>query len=352
MERKELELLQKLPLDVKVAKTKQRIREFINYFGEDNVYISFSGGKDSTVLLHIVREEYPNVKAVFSNTGLEFPEIVQHVKTFDNVEIIRPKISFKQSIEQHGYPVISKKVARMVHDLQNPTEGNATSRKWYLSKWRLDKETGEPIEGLPNRNLFLAYKWRYLIDSPFKISSYCCNALKKNPLKNYRKQTGMYPIIGSMAEESDFRTTEYLNRGGCNSFDEKNGACQPLGFWTEQDVLQYIVENNIKISSVYGRIVQENGIYVTTGEQRTGCIFCLFGIQYDTGYNRIQRLQVTHPQLHQYVLDKLGYREVMEYLGYPHSIPDDELEDAKKKINGNIQLVTDQGKTEQLKWDI
>ena len=95
----ELKLLQNYPLDLKVEKTKLRIREWVDYYGEDGVYISFSGGKDSTVLLHIVRSIYPNIEAVFSNTGLEFPEIVQFVKTFDNVTIIKPNITFKQVIK-------------------------------------------------------------------------------------------------------------------------------------------------------------------------------------------------------------------------------------------------------------
>ena len=98
MLKSELKLLQNYPLDLKVEKTKLRIREWVDYYGEDGVYISFSGGKDSTVLLHIVRSIYPNIEAVFSNTGLEFPEIVQFVKTFDNVTIIKPNITFKQVI--------------------------------------------------------------------------------------------------------------------------------------------------------------------------------------------------------------------------------------------------------------
>ena len=64
------------------------------------VFVSFSGGKDSTVLLKLVRELYPDVKAVFCDTGLEYPEIKQHVKSFDNVEIIRPKKTFKQVVEE------------------------------------------------------------------------------------------------------------------------------------------------------------------------------------------------------------------------------------------------------------
>lgn len=50
----ELKILQALPLDIKIMKTRQRIREWIDYYGENGVYIAFSGGKDSTVLLDIV----------------------------------------------------------------------------------------------------------------------------------------------------------------------------------------------------------------------------------------------------------------------------------------------------------
>ncbi|MGL5328822.1 MAG: phosphoadenosine phosphosulfate reductase family protein, partial [Peptostreptococcaceae bacterium] len=143
MTRQELIMLQALPLEVKILKTKQRIREFISYFGVDGVYISFSGGKDSTVLLDIVRQEYPQVEAVFSNTGLEYPEIVQFARSFENVTMVRPKKTFKQVIQEHGYPIISKKTSRMLRDLQNAHDGNAKSRKLYLSRFRLDADGNE-----------------------------------------------------------------------------------------------------------------------------------------------------------------------------------------------------------------
>lgn len=76
---------------------------------------SFSGGKDSTVLLHIARELYPNIKAVFCDTGLEYPEIRQFVKTFDNVDWLRPKMGFKQVCEKYGFPLISKEVSECVY---------------------------------------------------------------------------------------------------------------------------------------------------------------------------------------------------------------------------------------------
>lgn len=111
----DLRLLQSLPLGIKIAKTKQRIREWVAHFGKDGVYVSFSGGKDSTVLLHLVRELYPDIEAVFVNTGLEYPEIQKFVKTFDNVTILRPKMRFDEVIKKYGYPVISKEVSDCVY---------------------------------------------------------------------------------------------------------------------------------------------------------------------------------------------------------------------------------------------
>ena len=107
--------MQAMPLNIKVRMTQTRIRGWVEYWGEDNVYISFSGGKDSTVLLDIARKMYPNMKAVYVDTGLEFPEIREFVKTFDNVDIIKPKMNFKQVIEKYGYPFISKETSNVIH---------------------------------------------------------------------------------------------------------------------------------------------------------------------------------------------------------------------------------------------
>ena len=160
MKKEELTMLQNLPLNIKIAKSKLRIEEFVRTLGgTDKVYVSFSGGKDSTVLLHLVRSVYPSVEAVYSNTGLEFPEINEFVKSVDNVTIVRPKKSFKQVIEQEGYPMVSKKTARMIRDLQNPTERNMKIRKLYFSKYTLDKDGNETT--IKNNSFRLAEKWKY-----------------------------------------------------------------------------------------------------------------------------------------------------------------------------------------------
>ena len=111
----ELQMLQALPLEVKIEKTKQRIREWVDYFGIDGVYVSFSGGKDSTALLNIARDMYPNIKAVFCDTGIEFPEIREFVKTYDNVDWVKPKMTFVEVVKNYGYPLISKEVSECAY---------------------------------------------------------------------------------------------------------------------------------------------------------------------------------------------------------------------------------------------
>lgn len=217
MKKEELKLMQNYPLWMKIEKTKQRIREFVEQLGEENCYISFSGGKDSTVLLHIVRSIYPNIEAVFSDTGLEFPEIKEFVKTKDNITIIKPDTTFKKVIEEKGYPIISKSVANCVRlARKNIAEGKDTLRV-------------RQIRGLEKGSKFNKGKWEFLLDAPFKISDECCNELKKKPIAKYEKETGKKPIIGTMADESITREAIYL-KNGCNSFTEGKEKCTPLGF--------------------------------------------------------------------------------------------------------------------------
>ena len=118
MERWQLYQMRSLPLEAKIIKSQLRIREWYEYW-QGNVYVSFSGGKDSTALLHLVRSVYREVPAVFCNTGLEYPEIVEFVKPIDNVEIIRPNLSFKSVIEIYGYPVVSKEQSQYINETRN-----------------------------------------------------------------------------------------------------------------------------------------------------------------------------------------------------------------------------------------
>ena len=121
--------MQSLPLSAKIRMTQYRIREWVDYYGDDGVYISFSGGKDSTVLLHIAREMYRNIGAVYVDTGLEYPEVREFVKQHENVEIIRPKMNFRLIIIKYGYPMIGKEVAGCVYGARRYLEKLAEQEK-------------------------------------------------------------------------------------------------------------------------------------------------------------------------------------------------------------------------------
>lgn len=167
MNKELLTLKQSYPLEIKIELTKNAIRDFVHEYGIDGVYISFSGGKDSTVLLNICYELYgESIPAVFSNTKNEFKSIVEHVNYvkhfYNNVHTVIPDNNIEDVIKKFGYPVVSKKVSRMLRDLQNPSDKNSNTRKLYL--------TGEKKDGSHSKYFKLPNKYKYLIDAPFKIS--------------------------------------------------------------------------------------------------------------------------------------------------------------------------------------
>lgn len=110
-----LEQLQSLDLESKIMMTQARIKAWYEHY-DGNVYVSFSGGKDSTVLLHIVRSIYPSVDGVFCDTGLEFPEIREFVRTFENITWLKPSMNFKEVVNHYGYPMISKEVSQYIFE--------------------------------------------------------------------------------------------------------------------------------------------------------------------------------------------------------------------------------------------
>ena len=129
MTKEELKMLQSLPLNLKIEKTRLRIKEWYEYW-DGEVYISFSGGKDSTVLLDIVRNMYPDVLAVYSDTGLEYPSVRSFAQSKENVTFLKPKMNFKQVIIKYGYPIIGKEVA-----------GTVSEARKYIAKLKQYRQT-------------------------------------------------------------------------------------------------------------------------------------------------------------------------------------------------------------------
>lgn len=308
----DLKQMQSLPLAAKIRMTERRIMDWYDYWNGD-VYVSFSGGKDSTVLLDICRKLYPDIEALFVDTGLEYPEIRQFVKTFENVTIVRPEMRFDEVIKKYGYPIISKEVSQRIHEYRVNPNG------WAKARW--DNEGKYAIKGGSRYDIS---RWKPLRDSDIPASHYCCNVMKKAPAKAYEKATGKKPILATMASESALRATEWY-KSGCNAYDGKRAVSKPLSFWTEQDVLQYIKQKGLPIASVYGQIVYssspeqmrieefitdcEADKLRTTGCSRTGCIFCGFGCHLDKSPSRFESLKETHPRQYDYCIGGGEYDE-------------------------------------------
>ena len=351
--KEELKALQALPLELKIQKTILRIREWVNYYGKNSVYVSFSGGKDSTVLLHIARKLYPDIEAVFVNTGLEYPEIQSFVKSFDNVTILRPKMRFDEVIRKYGYPFIGKKQADTISGGRNSLKKKEYSLRLMelgvsveeAQKMGLTLPSEEMLRRYANtckNSKFVMAKYKPLLFVDFNISHYCCNVMKKVPMHDFQKVNGKVPITAQTAEESMLREAAWL-KNGCNAFNAKHAVSNPMSFWTEQDILQYIKENILPIASVYGEVVfgakdgaQYNNLLCPCGQKlcttkcdRTGCIFCGFGAHLEKGESRFERLKKTHPRQYEYCMGGGAYdtdglwKPTKEGLGMAHCI--DEL---------------------------
>lgn len=282
----DLNKLQGLPVEAKATYSKMIIQRF--YIQErGKVYVSYSGGKDSTVLLHLVRSLYPDVPAVFSDTGLEFPEIRDFVRSTPDVTIIRPDTSFRKVIETEGYPIVGKEVAATIC---NARRGMPSAIKV------LDTPTTESRYGKAH--------YKFLLDAPFGVSSKCCDHLKKAPFRIYEKETGRAGIIGTKAEDSQLRALIQMKEG-----EIRDHQCAPLGIWTDEDIWEYIRIHELDYCHVYDM-----------GYKATGCVFCMFGIMSDR--HRFLKLKATHPKLWEYCMKPwseggLGIKEVCDYLGIP-----------------------------------
>ncbi len=298
--------MQSLPLDIKIRMSAQRVNGWVDEFGEEGCYVSFSGGKDSTVLKDIVENVcgYKNIPSVFVDVPTQYPELKQFATSFENVEVLKPKISFMDVCEKYGFPLISKEVSCAVYEAKISIKNGKTDT-YIIKQLRGDIGT-----------VFSKKKWYFMMDAPFDISDRCCRVMKKAPIHSYENQTKRTPILATMADESAQRQSSWL-KFGCNGFDMKRPSSKPMSFWTEQDVLQYIKTRELPICSVYGDVVEDfeaegllenqmtfdefsrDKIYKTTGCRRTGCMLCGFGCHLEKpGEGRFELLKQTHPKMY------------------------------------------------------
>lgn len=329
----DLKRLQALPLEQKIALTERRVQQFYDhYWGQ--VFLSFSGGLGSTVLKHIINNMELDVISVFSDTGLEYPEIKEFAlnnvdRTGRKPDVVKPRYTFRQVIDKWGFAFPTKTTAMALSRYRSAEkrfneaeEGSAKKEQandvmQYRKFGRVNKQTGKKEKAGT-----IPLKHHDLLDSKFKFSEYCCTALKKHPLTKYANKHKKHPITGEQASESDERRKDWLKHG-CNAFNKKKPKSTPLSFWTEQDVLGYIFTRKIPYcKEIYGAIVIKNDLYETTGAQRTGCMWCLFGIEMETksrnGANRFTDMYYSHPNIWFHCIHMLGFKELLDFKNIPY----------------------------------
>ena len=229
----------------------------------------------------------------------------------------------------------SEELASILNDRLINKKGGNNQRLAIMLGWYTNKKT--IAVNIPNedRSRFSFAKWKFLLEAPFEVSNKCCNVMKKEPAHTYYRKTGRKPITAQMADESRLRLQKWL-QNGCNGFKLKIPTSNPMSFWTEQDVLQYIKTRNLPICSVYGDVVIDyekmgeldgqsflfetgDEPLKTTGCSRTGCVLCGFGCHLEKpGEGRFEMLKQTHPKYYA-LLDVcknngITYREAIEWL--------------------------------------
>ena len=190
--------MQSLPLSAKIRMTEYRINQWIEEFGQDGVYVSFSGGKDSTVLLDIVHNVcgYKRVPAVFVDVPTQYPELKTFAIDFCkkneiDLEILKPEISFMEVCKKYGFPLLSKKNADAIEGAKRGIK----NKKYNFRLNNVGVGVDEAIElglKLPNDEMIERYKktngenskfytpkLKYMLVSPFDVSSKCCDVMKK-----------------------------------------------------------------------------------------------------------------------------------------------------------------------------
>lgn len=296
----ELIMRKNATLTDKIDMSTERIEQWYDHW-KGLIYIAYSGGKDSSVLLHLVRSVFPEIPAVYNDTGLEYPEVKEHVKLTPNLVITKPVLTYRQVIEKYGFAVVSKEQSQFIYEYKNTHSEKLRDIRLNGNKSGLGK---------------LAKKWKFLLEAPFKISHKCCEVLKKNPAKVYERKSGRKVLLGSTIEESIMRQQQYI-MNGCNAYKFKRPTSIPLAFWNKQNILQYLIDKNISLPSVYGSIEKnDKDEWYTTGVDRTGCVWCLFGIDREEkdGLNRMQRLKMTHPKIWNYCINNLGLGDVLDFI--------------------------------------
>jgi 3'-phosphoadenosine 5'-phosphosulfate sulfotransferase (PAPS reductase)/FAD synthetase len=255
----------------------QKIRSTIEKYGEENFYLSFSGGKDSTVLSYLLDMALPwnKIPRVYANTGIEYNMIIDFVNKVKNAShcwdliILKPSVPIKPMLEKEGYPFKSKGHSEYLERFQRA--GKTTSIKQYLGE-REDKEPWSSEKSCPKK-----LRYQFTDDFKIKISDHCCIEMKEKPLEKWKRENNKkYAIIGISRSEGGRRTSAQctvFKKGDLKSF-------QPLVPVSKEWEEWLINEYNIEICDIY----KEPYNFI-----RTGCKGCPFAIKLQDELNTLEK---------------------------------------------------------------
>lgn len=265
------------------------IRDTINKYGEDNFFLSFSGGKDSTVVHHLLDMALPNNKIprVFSNTGIEYNAIVEFVREREREDgrfvLIQPSKNIKKTLDEKGYPFKSKQFSEVfntymnhqqeVRDLIETIERDPELKTDYSFVHNLPKNTKYVIKeyyGL-REDTDRVYQFqggcpmtlRHMFYEDHNISDKCCLEMKEKPLDNWSKVNNKpHRILGLMQEEGGRR-----HDTKCKAFKGEKLSFHPLAIVSKDWEEWFIKTYDVHLCKLY---------YDPYNFERTGCKGCPF----------------------------------------------------------------------------
>lgn len=345
---REMVMKQNVPYSIKVSMSKDRIRSFIQEAKKRNLNTHVSvGGLDSIVLGHLIRSMgYTEEEVPFVSASTLEDLSIQRVHKEMNCIVVKPLKNKVDILQEEGFPVLSKRIANKINTIANPTEKNKTVRHAIItgecgeqghyatdSKMKLPQTYLELFGGLDEEGRALGYS----APTNFKVSHRCCYYLKEAPCDNWAKDHNSVPFLGLMASEGGQRA-DALEEHGCNYFGKTTARSCPFAFYFHSDVIHLAVDLGVHIPEIYGEVKisdkpNEFGDYEysTTGEQRTGCSMCGFGIQLETRPHRFDRLYERNPKEWEFWMNKCckddngelyGWGRVLDYLSIPWRDPE------------------------------
>lgn len=287
----ELATQQALPLDAKIAYAREVIEHALDK--SQKPCLAFSAGKDSTVLLHLLRQYVPDILTNYGNTTIEFPECVKFARWLReewtlNYHEARPEVTFWWVVKEYGWPLMGKTfgVSGVAHK---------SSREQFFD----DLAARGELNG------------QYAIQAEVPISSACCTFLKERPSQKLQKEQGIDLVfLGIMASESRQRLFNYLTYGELYyPKSQKVWKAHPMAIWTDEDVWAYIHRFDVPYATLYDMGYHDERTGEWIHHKRNGCMFCGMDIRFPNNHLAIMRH--THPKAWHTLMVRKGLGKVL-----------------------------------------